>query len=743
MNDNQPIRWRMTRSAVWRILMAISILLVSYQLSKGQPPAASTGSEVEAEPQVTRSPAAQAVVNSLAARDPQAPDDVFQAVVILRQFEEYEQAKQFLARLSGLDTEQLAELYEQVGVGALVQLSTDVGMAPEGREFTSQVFQAVNEVRLDPARMQSSIEALASRSIVEKRKALATLAAAGAEAVPVLLSAVGDPPAGVTTRDLRQAMAAIGADSAPPLVAALNGPDPQLQIAAAEVLGYVASQENSLYLLRPFHAGEGEVQQTAASALNRLGFSSAGSAASAADFLRREALAYLNLKKPIAAEGKVELWTWDAQRNNVVRSELDGSAAAVVIASRLLRDAYELRPTHENSQLLLLSRLEGDQRLVGIDEKLPHGAGSAYQLGAEMGVAAVNEVFLQGLAKGLDAACIGACELLADFGTEAQVQGTTWSPLIRGLKSENRRVRHAAAKAVMTIDPRRPFSGSSYFLETLIDLANCQGVPTALLGSSRDDTSNVLSGMLASFSFDVDRGLNGKDFLRRAFRSSDYDLLLVSDAIHGPPASEVLQQLRQHERTKAVPVILLSRADGTEAAERLARRDPLVIVMPEFADEIALAATINRAQALTASKVAPPGLRLEHAADALQWLVHLAQFSQTYDWYDFSRAGDVAASAIFVEGLAPALDLLGYVGSESSQQVLVDAAGNLSLPLDRRQRAANAFTEAVLRHGLMLKAADVNRQYARYNASKAADASTQAIFAQVLDTIEARTRSEL
>lgn len=289
----------------------------------------------------------------------------------------------------------------------------------------------------------------------------------------------------------------------------------------------------------------------------------------------------------------------------------------------------------------------------------------------------------------------------------------------------------------MSIDPRRPYPGSSHLLETLATLARVAGGPAALVGSPHQRITAQLSGTLAGLGFRVRRAANGNDFLHAAVSSSDFDVLILSDAVSRPLASETLQQVRKDPQSKYVPVILLIRAGRMDAGERLSARDDLVLVMPEFADRAALLSTLERAAGLASEARVPPARRLAHARDALQWMTHFARYSQTYPWYDLSRVHATAESVVFVPGLTEdALELLGYLGTEAAQGILVDMATSPGTSLEVRQRAANALTEAVLRHGLMLRKADVLQQYERYAADSDADPATQAIRQQILETIE-------
>jgi hypothetical protein len=105
------------------------------------------------------------------------------------------------------------------------------------------------------------------------------------------------------------------------------------------------------------------------------------------------------------------------------------------------------------------------------------------------------------------------------------------------------------------------------------------------------------------------------------------------------------------------------------------------------------------------------------------------------------RAQPVALQAASKPSLSQsAVKLLGYLGDEPAQKVLIETASRKSLSKEDRQRAANAFGEAVLRRGLMLRKAEVYAQYDRYNASETEDKETQEILGQILDVIETQTK---
>ena len=687
-----------------------------------------------------RAGSTEAVLNSLAAQDPQTPSELMRAVTLTQGLAAYPEAREYIQKINtlSLTAQQQDELYDQFGAGVMMRLIRDSDLAPEGRQLAMSILRGARSFRRDPSRLQQWIEDLGSDSAEQRRLAMARLAASGADAVAAIYRSF---PEATPERyaHLSAALKVLGPKAQDALVAGLTAPDAVIQSESAAALGFPAAKPNAIHLIRPYFVGQREVQASASTALHRIGLGTPRSVDRAVGLLRTRAMEHLSGDSPLVTDddGNVTMWTWDAQARNIVRRTMTGNTAAAVHASRLAKDIVELQPNVENTRLLLVSRLEVELRSYGLDDSLPRGNGSAYQLGSTLDLGQLNDVLRFSLEHGFDAAAIGASELLADLGNSSLLANLQ-SPLMVALHSPNRRVRFAAARSIMKIDPRHAFPGASYFLETLIDLAQATGDPQAIVVTPRGDVRAEIVGHLQGFGYASRVGDDGKHALQLASQSSDHDIIFLSESVNCPPVGETLQQLRKHPASKGTPVVLLVREGRMEFARQLASTDGLTLTMPEFADAETVANTIGRANMMLDDVAYVRATRrLEQAYDALTWLTHLAKYSQTYPWYDMMRASVVAENAAVVPGLeGNALELAGFLGGPSEQRLLIDAASLMTLPIEQRQQAANALTEAVLRRGLMLKKTEIYRQYDRYNASKAADTETQDVLGQVLDVIE-------
>ncbi len=740
-------RWRMKGSVIAKLVIALVFVLVSCYVTRAQEIEAAADEASSAQTVEDTSPplseAAQTAIQVLEARNPQTATELVTAANVLRQAGAYDDAKAYLAKAADVATtdEQLAKVHSDLGTVSLIRISNDTSMTPEGRDFVFKVFGAAKRVRRDSQRLQQVIERLASDDEETQRVAIQELSRAGAYAVPALLDAFRNPPADVDTTKLSLAINSLGQSAEDALIACIGAPDTFIQLVAIRALQSAGTKRARNHLVRPSYSSEESIQKSARQSLLALGTKPPASSAEAARYLQRLTTAHLNGKPPVRPEydNTLEMWTWNAEKSNVVPHRLTAEEAAAVTAARFARDAFELAPSQQTQQELLISQLQSDRMLGGWDNELPQGPGTATDFGMSRGPQALASALMHCLDKGYAASASGAAELLGNLMANTAGTGAL-APLTRALHSPHRRVRYAAARALMKIDPRQSFTGSSTLFDALVELAQSKGVPRALVATPRRDIRDRVAGMLGGLGFDVLQANEGNPGLKEALRISDYDLVVLSDSTSRPTASETIQQLRKSPRGKLIPVILLAREDQASRTEALASLDKRVVTMPEFADEAALSDRLEDIEKLIGTDSVPPARRLLQASDAMGWLAHLAKYSKTYHWYDFMRARDAAIQGVGHPKLRDAaIDLLGYLGDEKSQKTLVQIAGRKGNSAELRQRAANSFAEAILRRGLMLRKSEVYAQYDRYNASENEDQQTQEILGQILDVIESQT----
>jgi hypothetical protein len=310
-------------------------------------------------------------------------------------------------------------------------------------------------------------------------------------------------------------------------------------------------------------------------------------------------------------------------------------------------------------------------------------------------------------------------------------------PLVLALYHGDRRLRFRAAEAVLKIDPQQSFPGSSRLTESLAFLVKTVGKRRALIGDPRTTQARSLVGMLIDIGFEANTAATGNETFRRAVGGSDFEFLLISDAINSPDANELIQMLRRDPRTATLPIGLIAREESLDNAHRLADSDPLTLAFPRPHDLATASYQARRLLSLAGRNLVTEKERLEQASAALGWLSRLAKESHTYSFYDVLLHEDAIEMALYVPELSSqAADVLAWIGSPQAQRALVNVASQHMRPLAERQAAAKAFDIAARLRGIMLTTEEILQQYDRYNQSASFDEGTQNVLTSILDAIE-------
>ena len=411
-----------------------------------------------------------------------------------------------------------------------------------------------------------------------------------------------------------------------------------------------------------------------------------------------------------------------------------------------LRPAWPVPPwslapdNHQVQMLALAAALEQVVYDRGLDKRLDFVKDPVVREIASLDPQTIEGVLAFCLAEHHPAAARAAAEILGQIGKPQDLLqgGSEPSPLVRAVRSPDRRLRMAALESIVALKPQTPFAGSSHVLESLAYLAASSGGRRALVVSPNTETLEEWVGVLKFRNMASDSAATGREAVRMALRCPDYELVVIDMATLGPPAEEIVQQLHQDYRTASLRIGLVARAGFLERAERIAEEDPLTIAFSQPIDAEAARWQLGQLTALTPREFVGFSERQDLAVRALDCLAKLAGTSGNL--YDLRRVEDAVLAGLLVPRLSGhAVAVLANLGTQASQQALVDVASRFVNPLDGPPggRHRLCFQRAAFRPAVGSRG-DSASNTARYNKSASQDLATQKVLASILNTIESR-----
>jgi len=680
--------------------------------------------------------------------NPSTPPELMRAIDTLIDFGAREEAKAYIDKLLALNppATELIALHKQFGSATFYRLRRDEELGEGATKLADAVMDAAARWASDPRRMEPLIAELSHSDRAIRRSAFAELRRGGAQAVAPLMAVLADESRAAEHNSIRLALVALGEAAAEPLIGWLESDHVELKAEAVAALGRIGSRRALIYLVRP--ALDQRVDRRLATAARTALANMTGSLPTpleAETLLVKETERFLAGAPPARPDldGNVTLWTFAPEQRQPTKIVVPFDDAALYVASQTAADLHAMFPRREEyRRLYLLASLESAKRQAGLSRPLPQGEGSARTRLAAEGQAALSDTLAHAMDTGYVPAAIAACEALGDVGAKAALRSPAGAevttPLVDALRHPDRRLRMAAAQAIVRIAPDEPFPGASRLIDALAYLAGSHGQRFALVGHPRRGEGQTMVGMLFELGFEGQAEINGEALQRAAFGMTDLELILISDKIDHPPLSETVQALRKDPRTAGIPIGVIAFSERTLADWKLrAGVDERLEAFAPPAGRETMTAIVQRLLATEGRNLLDQAERLSQAQQALALLLEIQSHPTTFGGLDVMRAREQIARALYTPQLtAPAAELMGRLGDPASQRELVELASQHMRPLAMRQAAVAGFAEAVERRGLLLTTDEIRRQYERYNQTETLDRETQEVMAAVLDIME-------
>src|SRR5262249_20629468 len=133
------------------------------------------------------------------------------------------------------------------------------------------------------------------------------------------------------------------------------------------------------------------------------------------------------------------------------------------------------------------------------------------------------------------------------------------SPLAEAMIHPDRRLRLAAALALVKLAPGQPFSGAGRIAQTLGWFVNTSGAPLVLAAHPRGEDAQTFVGFMNALGLEGEAAYTGRILAERAFANPDVKFILIGQRIDQPPVQELVQWLRRDFRTARVPIGVMAR----------------------------------------------------------------------------------------------------------------------------------------------------------------------------------------
>jgi len=608
------------------------------------------------------------------------------------------------------DDATLIQIRDRYGARSILRLQDDPATRALAEPLTTMLAQATRRNATRPDRIARFIADL-SKSQAEQDYAVERLREAGPFAVPALMKELERPSLSPEDRVLVVAnMGRLDRSAVPALIAVLDAAaaKPRLATDVAGILGRIGDPR-------------------AVAALTALA-SNPASPAPAADAARRAVAAITG--RPFEAQPKspvrrlvdearwyhthaipfpsdpVVLWVWDPATQAPEPKTVPQTEAETQLGLTFARAALAADPTDRQAQAVTVAlALEKAVHTTGFD-KFPAGDPSNTFATAEAaGPEVLGDVLRQAIADGkADLAAVAATALgkVTDASALA-VHGRT-NPLVDALSAPGRRTRFAAAKALVALDPRRPFAGSSRVVTVLSQFVTSQGPPRALVIDGNTARGGRLAGFLKGIGYEPVLAMTGPEGFKIAAGSADVELIFVD--IHMVSGDwrlhDVLSNLKADARTTGIPVFVVGPlAREVDLASTL-RRFPGVEFLVTPADPQIL----KQQLAITGPPPAPtPEERAGYAREASALLAQIAARPNSPFEPDLARIEPALAAALNTPGAdLPATTALGDVPNPAAQRGLADVLIDPGKSAPLRLNAASQLARSIQRFGPLVAA---------------------------------------
>jgi len=638
-------------------------------------------------------------------REPTTPLETWEVADYLLRIGQPAQAAPYVKRFLDAkpDDATLLQVRDTYGVGTVLRLSDDPSTRPYARPMVDLLAAAAVRNSTDPARIERFIANL-SKSREEQAYAVARLREAGPFAIPPLvreLSRAGLD--GAARTPLAENLGRLDRRAVPALIATLDSDDAKLVADVARALGNIGDPRAipALTYIAARRNPESAARPQVFEAIGRLTGRPFGSQArTPVRVLADEARLYQMHGVRFPGD-PIVLWLWDDASGVPAPRSVSVRDAEGLLGLRAAREALEIDPTDVEAQVTLVG--------LALDHDPAGSQAAALAAGPEI----LGRVVRRAIADGRSDLAASATSLLGRVVDRdaLHVEGRP-SPLVDALYAPDRRVQFAAAEALVRLDPRRPFAGSSRLVPVLSRFVAAQASPRSLVVDGNAQRGNQVAGYLRELGYDAQVATKGAEAFALAAASADVELIVVDPHFIDDPwkLPDLLGNLKADSRTAGIPVLLVGPLDLRDRLAPALESFPGAKFVITPTETALFKGQINRAIGSMGVRPLSAAERSDYAKRAAGVLAEVARRPGSPFEADLAAAEPALATALNGPvAPAEAASVLADIPGPDAQRSLADAALDSSRAVSSRTVAAENLARHVRRFGPRLAGGQENR----------------------------------
>ena len=629
------------------------------------------------------------------ARQPTTPLETWEVVDYLMKTGQPEQAAAYVKRFldSNPDDATLLRIRDEYGPGTILRLADSPSTAPYSAPLIDRVSKAALRAATDPARLDRFVAALRG-SREEQQYAVDRLKEAGPYAVAPILRELTRP--GMSNEDripFAENLGRLDRSAVPPLIAALDSTDVKLAGDAARALGTIGDPRAvpALTYLAAKRNPESAARPQAVAAIEAITDIPYGSQIKTPPRVLADEARRYHLHEVRFPSGQVVVWVWDDATQTPVARTASATDAEGFLGIRAAQESLALDPGDVAAQANLVAlSLEHD----------PSGSSST---ALATGPAVLEQVLRTAIADGHSGLAAATATLLGRVvDRDDLATGGRPNPLVEALSAPDRRVQFAAAEALVKVDPRRAFSGSSRVIPILTRFLASQGASRALVVDGNAARAGQTAGFLRTLGYEAQVAATGAEGFALASGSADVDLILTEPNFVNDSwtLADLLGNLKADGRTSGIPVVIV----GPLASRNLIAASLESFPGARFAvtptESNLFGSQLNRIIRSLGVEPLSSQERTDYARRAATLLATVARRPGSPFEPDLAAATPSLSTAINspVAPIESAM-VLGDIPGQSAQRILADAVLDTSRAGPSRIAAAENLARSIRRYG--------------------------------------------